>query len=291
MGKVPAEERERYIEHVRWIAVLAVGAIAFSVQLVIAKGPPAHSLWLTLSLVALVFALVGLFFFVGRMLGSTDVTTGTQTLYMGSMALFVLAMVSFCICSYFWVFSPSSQNEECGFTVTSKGESSARVKLEVSMAAPGDEIHRSVCGRIMAKWLSEADSNSERAQVQNGLPLYTSVRIAVLHFAEGSDVLDATARQVLDDALPVIKQSELGLLRVIGGTDTIGSDSANYALGERRAQMVAEQLRMHMENDSRIETNSFGERRLEIKTADAIEEAANRTVVIELVHRRGGPVR
>jgi outer membrane protein OmpA-like peptidoglycan-associated protein len=274
------EIRGRYIEHAKWVALLAGGAIAFTVQLVIAQGPPKHALALVIALVLFVLSIAGLFLFVGQMLGTKEVSRGIQDLYMYSMAAFVIAMLIFCVCCYFWVFTATPRKQTCTIEIGAQMESSSQLKHKFTISSLNDEGNADLpCTQLASKWFNEV-ARTDRDESQSSDAADT--RLGVVHFAEGSDELDATALETLEHILVALKKTGPGSLRIAGGTDTVGQDAANYSLGERRARKVAEQVRSRS-SVAALNIDSFGERRLEVKTVDNIAEAGNRTVVIELI--------
>lgn len=70
-------------------------------------------------------------------------------------------------------------------------------------------------------------------------------------------------------------------LTVDGHTDTKGSDDANRVLSERRAMFVSEILAREFAG-AKIKTQGWGERRLQVVTADGVDELANRRVEVTL---------
>ncbi len=73
---------------------------------------------------------------------------------------------------------------------------------------------------------------------------------------------------------------------VIGHTDTMGSQSYNYALGGRRAEAVQKMLIKYGIPASQIVAVSAGEEDLAVKTGDNVANAANRRVqVIKEIHQ------
>lgn len=69
-------------------------------------------------------------------------------------------------------------------------------------------------------------------------------------------------------------------VRVVGHTDTSGSDAYNEALAMQRAEAVARSLRSRGLSVSAISTASVGEEDLAVETGDNVKEEANRRVVI-----------
>lgn len=67
-----------------------------------------------------------------------------------------------------------------------------------------------------------------------------------------------------------------------GYTDTSGSASANQALSERHAAVVAAALRLRGVPREAIKTNAYGERFPDVRTGDSVSEAKNHRVEISV---------
>lgn len=73
-------------------------------------------------------------------------------------------------------------------------------------------------------------------------PAYATKRLSV-KFATGSAVLDENAKSLIDMGFaPVAKAFSASRIRIEGNTDITGSDEANRALSQKRAQTVANYL-------------------------------------------------
>lgn len=102
-----------------------------------------------------------------------------------------------------------------------------------------------------------------------------------VNFAFNSDVLDATAHQILDRQADWIRQFPEVRFNVYGYTDLVGSASYNYGLGERRARAVVRYLSTRGIRSSRLQTLvSYGETRPVIDTPT--RERVNRRSVTEV---------
>ncbi|MEY8830316.1 OmpA family protein [Sedimentitalea sp. XS_ASV28] len=102
-----------------------------------------------------------------------------------------------------------------------------------------------------------------------------------VNFAFNSDVLDASARQILDRQADWIRQFPEVRFNVYGYTDLVGSPSYNYGLGERRARAVVRYLSTRGISTSRLQALvSYGETRPVIDSPDP--ERANRRSVTEV---------
>lgn len=100
-----------------------------------------------------------------------------------------------------------------------------------------------------------------------------------LHLAP-SGQLDSAAEQLLDGVLLAARRRDYPVVTVIGHTDTLGHRAANEQVGLRRAQAVAELLRVKGLEAMELRVESHGERNLLIATPDATAEPRNRRVEI-----------
>ncbi|WP_424987740.1 OmpA family protein [Microbulbifer sp. S227A] len=83
-----------------------------------------------------------------------------------------------------------------------------------------------------------------------------------VNFAFNSDVLDATAQQILDRQADWIRQFPEVRFNVYGYTDLVGTAAYNYGLGERRARAVVRYLSTRGISSSRLQALvSYGETR------------------------------
>ncbi|WP_372749780.1 peptidoglycan-associated lipoprotein Pal [Litorivivens sp.] len=82
----------------------------------------------------------------------------------------------------------------------------------------------------------------------------------VFYFEFDSSTLTYDARQALDAQIAFLKDS-VGTIRLEGHADERGTREYNIALGERRAQAVADYMVLNGISRYRIETVSYGEER------------------------------
>jgi outer membrane protein OmpA-like peptidoglycan-associated protein len=104
--------------------------------------------------------------------------------------------------------------------------------------------------------------------------------VFVLHFDEGSDVLNAESRAQIPAILDTIRERHSTAITVTGHTDTIADPQFNYQLGLRRAQSVAGILRNAGVNASDLFISSHGDADLLVKTPRGVAEARNRRVEV-----------
>lgn len=82
---------------------------------------------------------------------------------------------------------------------------------------------------------------------------------ASIYFDYDRSDLDATARQRLEDKLPVLQANPDIRIRIAGHTDERGSDEYNLALSQRRAAAAKRWLSQRGIDESRIDVVAFGE--------------------------------
>lgn len=92
--------------------------------------------------------------------------------------------------------------------------------------------------------------------------------------------LTAEGRRKVDDAAKTLKDNPTINVSVEGHTDSVGSDSYNQKLSERRAQTVADQLTKNGISKSRIDVRGFGESRPVADNKTESGRARNRRVEI-----------
>ena len=84
---------------------------------------------------------------------------------------------------------------------------------------------------------------------------------ASIHFAFDRSDLDAEARQLLAQKLPVLQANPDIRIRIAGHTDERGSDEYNLALSQRRAAAAKRWLTQREIAEDRIDLAAFGEER------------------------------
>lgn len=102
--------------------------------------------------------------------------------------------------------------------------------------------------------------NTGVSVVRNGDNLVL-VMPANITFTSGSSVLMSDFEQVLASVSLVVNEYDKTLLEITGHTDSQGSDSANLALSDRRAQSVSNSLQQDGVALNRILMQGFGESR------------------------------
>ena len=101
-----------------------------------------------------------------------------------------------------------------------------------------------------------------------------------LFFRFESDALTDESQALIPQILAAVKKHAVQDVVVIGHTDTMGTQQANYALGLKRAMTVRNLLVDAGLDGSTIDVTSVGELDLLVKTADETPEPRNRRVDI-----------
>ena len=99
-----------------------------------------------------------------------------------------------------------------------------------------------------------------------------------LFFRFESDELTDQSQALIPQVLEAVKQHAVQDVVVIGHTDTMGTQQANYGLGLKRAMMVRNILVSSGLDASTIQVTSIGELDPLVKTPDETPEPRNRRV-------------
>ena len=126
--------------------------------------------------------------------------------------------------------------------------------------------------------LSEAEVNRIFGDALSALPLAPSR--FTLFFRFESDELTAESQALIPAVLAAVKKHPVQDVVVIGHTDTMGTQRANFGLGMKRAMTVRNILVASGLNGSSIEVTSVGELDPLVKTPDQTPEPRNRRVDI-----------
>lgn len=101
-------------------------------------------------------------------------------------------------------------------------------------------------------------------------------------FAFDEANLTAEARDVVAQAAQAYRTGSNATIVVSGHTDTVGTDTYNLDLSQRRADAVAAELERQGVPQAEISTVARGEQDLLVPTGDGVREARNRRVEIQL---------
>jgi outer membrane protein OmpA-like peptidoglycan-associated protein len=129
----------------------------------------------------------------------------------------------------------------------------------------------------------------------NGLDDYETIRTIPVLFKVNSSVIDATARQTIDEAAAWAKGEKAKgntngwLVEVVGFADTSGNTARNRALSERRSKSVIQYLVGVHGLDLRrlVQPFGFGESKPVADNKTAAGRAKNRRVEIRILQNKG----
>lgn len=93
--------------------------------------------------------------------------------------------------------------------------------------------------------------------------------------------LNANGQMIVDSVANAVRRDNAVRVTIIGRTDRVGSEAANMALSEKRAERVRDALiATGMVPADRIETRWMGEGKQGVPTANDVAEQRNRVVDI-----------
>lgn len=125
--------------------------------------------------------------------------------------------------------------------------------------------------------------DNARLQQDFGVALAASPqapRVFVLFFETGGATLTPESNAALADILREIQGRPGADVSVVGHTDTAGAALANFELGLKRAQIVAELIGPAQLATERLSVESHGDRNLSIPTPAQTSEPRNRRVEV-----------
>ena len=146
---------------------------------------------------------------------------------------------------------------------------------------------------------AQADSAFKAAALANnrinGLDDYETVRTIPVLFKVNSSVIDATAKQTIDEAAAWAKGEKAKgnangwLVEVVGFADTSGNTARNRTLSERRSKAVIQYLVGVHNLDLRrlVQPFGFGESKPVADNKTAAGRAKNRRVEIRILQNKG----
>jgi len=110
-----------------------------------------------------------------------------------------------------------------------------------------------------------------------------SMLAMMIHFDLDKSNIRADDMGALDQKVAILQANPNLRIRIAGHCDERGSDEYNLALGNRRAQAAKQYLVSHGIDDSRIETQSWGEERPLVDGHDESAWSQNRRDEFEIV--------
>ncbi len=102
-------------------------------------------------------------------------------------------------------------------------------------------------------------------------------------FQTGKSTLNPDFHDVLDSVVLVLNEFNKTVIVVAGHTDSVGSDTSNQALSERRAVAVANYLSSNQVVEARIEAVGFSEKHPIADNGTKAGRAENRRVELSLI--------
>ncbi|HXI24518.1 MAG TPA: OmpA family protein [Pyrinomonadaceae bacterium] len=192
------------------------------------------------------------------------------------------------------------------------GENQARIAAAEKVALEAAEQARIMQGQIAENTAlaNDARARADAAQATadkafkdaalannriNGLDDYDTIRTVSVLFKVNSSILDATARQAIDDAAAWAKEEKAKgnangwLVEVVGFADTTGNTAKNRSLSERRSKSVIQYLVGVHGLDLRrlVQPFGFGESKPVADNKTAAGRAKNRRVEIRILQNKG----
>jgi OOP family OmpA-OmpF porin len=125
-----------------------------------------------------------------------------------------------------------------------------------------------------------APAPAEAAAPDMSQPMKVEDAMYLVFFDFDKSTIGTGGQSVLDAVAAEIKNRNLTAVKVVGNTDTSGSNKYNDKLGMRRANAVRDALVKRGVDASLIRTESHGEDTLMVKTPDGVREPANRRAEI-----------
>jgi outer membrane protein OmpA-like peptidoglycan-associated protein len=150
----------------------------------------------------------------------------------------------------------------------------------VDLAAERDAATVTANSAPVLSKMSAADVQSIFGDALSALP--PAPRRFTLFFRFESDELTDQSQALIPEILAAVKEHAVQDVVVIGHTDTMGTQQANFGLGLKRALMVRNLLVAAGLNGPSIEATSVGELDPLVKTADETPEPRNRRVDISV---------
>jgi outer membrane protein OmpA-like peptidoglycan-associated protein len=191
-------------------------------------------------------------------------------------------------------------------------ENKARIEAAEKAAKLAEENARKMQGQIEenTRIANEAKARADAARAVadqafkdaamannriNGLDSYETIKTFPVLFKLGSAVLDAAAKQTLDDAAAWGKEEKAKgntngwLVEVVGFADTTGNTAKNRSLSERRAKVVIDYLVIKHGLDLRriVQPFGYGDQKPIASNKTATGRAQNRRVEVRVLQNKG----
>ena len=104
-----------------------------------------------------------------------------------------------------------------------------------------------------------------------------------VYFDTNKTEIDARGKMIINNVAHVVANTDTTRVTVIRKTDRVGSEAANMALSQKRADVVRTALINAGIPMSRIETSWTGEGKQEVSTSDDASDRRNRVVDITVI--------
>jgi peptidoglycan-associated lipoprotein len=137
--------------------------------------------------------------------------------------------------------------------------------------------------RIDAEGSDQAEDTAERTEQAEGELRDVLITLQRVHFPFDSNELTDDARAALAEAAPKLARHPDVVLYVDGHADQRGTEEYNVALGERRAQVVADYLTRMGVGQTQLKIVSFGEGQPMAERGSDLAMAKNRRVDFRLM--------
>jgi OOP family OmpA-OmpF porin len=119
----------------------------------------------------------------------------------------------------------------------------------------------------------------------NGCELTEEIRLRGVHFAFDSDEILPGAERVLDDSAETLRRYPDLVIEVAGHTDSVGTDSYNLDLSQRRAQSVRTYLIDAGVDSGNLTAKGYGEVQ-PVESNDTEEgREENRRVILRILNK------
>ena len=177
-----------------------------------------------------------------------------------------------------------------------RAEEAARLAAEEAKRMRGQIAENTALALTAQRTADQAFKDAALANNRiNGLDDYEPIKLISVLFKVNSSVLNAAARQAIDEAAEWARGEKANgnangwLVQVIGFADTTGKTAKNRALSEKRANAVIQYLVLKHGMDLRrlVQPFGYGENNPVANNKTAAGRAKNRRVEIKIVQNRG----
>jgi len=102
----------------------------------------------------------------------------------------------------------------------------------------------------------------------------------LLYFQTGSSILTDESKALLPRVKETVRSRQPCRIDIIGHTDTVGDNQLNIQVSKKRAQEIANLLKIEGINEASMTVKGYGEEDFLVSTADNVDEPKNRNVEI-----------